>query len=109
MSPGRGSSIGGYQGSTGAYEGYSSNMGSYETSRVAPVSNARHSEPYKALNTPVRNNYLSTSSADSASTYINKIYDLEDDRATINEAKNMSNPFLRKTLLPNPFNPITER
>ena len=109
MSPGRGSNIGSYQGSAGAYEGYGSNMGSYESSRVAASSNARQSEPYRSSNTPVRNNYLSTSSADSATTYINKIYDLEDDKMGGNEAKNMSNPFLRKTLLPSTFNPITER
>lgn len=45
-------------------------------------------------------NYLSTSSAESAATYINKIYDLDDDRGSVNEGKPLgSNPFYRKNLL----------
>ena len=49
-------------------------------------------------NTPIKrkdNNYLSTSSADSSSTFINRVYDTDDDRS---EAA--SNPFFRKQLLP---------
>lgn len=49
--------------------------------------------------TPARNNYLSTSSADSATTYIDKIYDLGDDRG--HEPKHLTNPFNRKSLLGN--------
>lgn len=45
-------------------------------------------------------NYLSTSSADSAATYINRITDFEEDKASVYEAKKLpENPFYRKNLL----------
>ena len=58
------------------------------------------SNPYGATrNTPRKqDNYLSTSSADSAVTYINKIYEIDEDRQT-DVFSVGSNPFLRKNLL----------
>lgn len=42
-------------------------------------------------------NYLSTSSAESATTYINKIYELDDDRSDVSGP--ITNPFQRKNLI----------
>ena len=97
LSPGKGASN--MYGGSSNYDSYGSNLGGYEISRVSSSANGKKSEPQRF--TPARNNYLSTSSADSATTYINKIYDLEEDRVSVNETKNMSNPFLRKNLLSN--------
>ena len=62
------------------YEGYSSNNRNYEStsSRPSTITN-RYSDATARL-TPTKkyDNYLSTSSADSATTYINKIYELDD-------------------------------
>ena len=97
LSPGKGPSN--MYGGASNYDSYGSNMGGYEISRASSSANGKKSEPSRF--TPARNNYLSTSSADSATTYINKIYDLEEDRVSANETKNLSNPFLRKNLLSN--------
>lgn len=85
------------------YDNYSSNIGSYEISRDSSSTNGRKSENVGRF-TPARNNYLSTSSTDSATTYINKIYELDEEKTSNNE-KSLSNPFLRKNLFSH--NPIT--
>ena len=97
MSPARASSN--TYGTSHNYDNYGSSLGTYEISRVSSSANQKYSEPPRY--TPARNNYLSTSSTDSAGTYINRIYDLEEDRVSVNEPKNLSNPFLRKNLLSN--------
>lgn len=70
-------------------------------SNFAVGSRGAYGESQSRLTPPKKyDNYLSTSSADSAATYINKIYDLEDDRASVNDGKPLgSNPFYRKNLL----------
>lgn len=43
---------------------------------------------------------MSGSSADSAATYINKIYELDADKSVDNANNPISNPFFRKSLIP---------
>lgn len=61
-----------------SYDNYGVTPRNYESTRPSALQGARYAESGSRL-TPTKkyDNYLSTSSADSATTYINKIYDLD--------------------------------